>query len=262
MNIGKAFVVFVLFAISVGLQAKKTYVPRYHSMIILSEGNDTLSVNGEGISLSLPSPDDRFLISINHEDMTLEKIKTIKRAKAAAGWASFSAAISGISTGFSSNSTEFLARLNNTIIASDLANMLYENAEATEVLAVEISIENSSSEELMIADIDRGLVWYMKPKTVLYLDVHNPSVLSLRISDLFHKRIRYATIAAGSLTKSVEVEWEDSEYIAFPLYERGPSEMGTTYTEVNGYMVKHKYDGTSKMYSKKEFKEFKASRSK
>ena len=254
--------IFIFLVIPLGLQAKKTYVPRYHSIIILTEGNDTLSVDGESISLSLSSPDNRFSLYVNHEDMTLEKIKSIKRVKAAAGWVAFSAALSGLSTGFSSNSNQFFVRLHNTIIAADLANMLQENAEASQKLAVEVGFENSSSEELMVADMDRGLVWYMKPKTALYLAVDNPSVLSLRISDLFHKHIQYATIAAGSLTKSAEVEWEDSEYWAFPLYERGESAMGTTYTEVNRYMVKHKYNGTSKEYSKKEFKEFKASRSK
>lgn len=260
MNTRKILFFLILLAITLGLQAKKTYVPRYHSMILLSEGLDTLSVDGASISLSLPSPDNRFVISINHEDMTLEKIKSIKKAKAAAGWTGFSAVLSGLSTGLSSNVNEFLTRINSTIIASDFAEILQENAEATKVLAVEISIENNCSEELMVADIDRGLVWYLKPKTALYLAVDNPSVLSLRISDLFHKNIQYATVAAGSLTKSAEVEWEDSEYWAFPLYERGESAMGTTYTEVNRYMVKHKYNGTSKEYSRKEFKEFKASR--
>ena len=57
----------------------------YRSMIRIEQGNDTIFDTNKKISLELASGDAMFRVSVNHEDMTLEKIKEIKRSKAAAG---------------------------------------------------------------------------------------------------------------------------------------------------------------------------------
>ena len=46
--------------------------------------------------------DDSFSITLLHEDVDKEKVKTIMRAKAAAGWMTFAAVMSGVSAGFNS----------------------------------------------------------------------------------------------------------------------------------------------------------------
>ena len=252
--------VFIAFIVCVPMKAKKTYVPKYSAYISIICGNDTLSSAANSISLELAAKDGSFVIAVNHEDMSLNKIKSIKRAKAAAGWALFSTALSAFSTGLSSNSTEYYSRLHDTMIASALTTIYNENANAEEILGIEAYIDNTYDEELMIADLDRGLVWFVKPHSSLFIKLNNPDMLSLRVSDIRNSSVKYVEIGAGSITKSTEIEWEDEDYWAFPLYERGPSAMGTTYTEVTGYSIVHKRDGTIQNMTKKEFKLFKQKR--
>ena len=120
----------------------------YRSMIRIEQGNDTIFDTNKKISLELASGDAMFRVSVNHEDMTLEKIKEIKRSKAAAGWMGFAAVMSGVSTGMTRNPFLHTIRMYNTIAISELADIYTFNAEATQILGVEAAIDNTSSEEI------------------------------------------------------------------------------------------------------------------
>ena len=106
--------------------------------------------------------------------------------------------------------------------------------------------------------MERGLTWYLKPHTSLYLPMLNPQLLELRVSDLFHKSVKYVTIGAGSTSKKIDIEWEDEEYWAFPLTETDSS----GYISTIGYCLLHKYDATTQQLSKDELKKIKAARKK
>lgn len=79
-----------------------------------------------------------FTIRIEHEEVTKEKLKAIKRAKRAAGWMEFSAVMSGVSTAFSNNSLQYMVRSTNTQVAIELTDFYKANANAEQKLNIDM----------------------------------------------------------------------------------------------------------------------------
>lgn len=103
------------------VNAKTTYIPTYYSYLHIVTDCDTLAVTNNTDYLELTDPSGMFVIAIDHEEVTAEKVKAIKRAKRAAGWATFSAVVSGVSTAFSDNTLQYMVRSSYTQIATNLA---------------------------------------------------------------------------------------------------------------------------------------------
>ena len=232
--------------------AKTTYIPKYRSYIHIVNGSDTTAATNNIMDLRLNEDDGMFCIYIEHEDVTKEKVKSIKRAKRAAGWATFSAVMSGVSTVFSQNSLQYLVRSTNTRIASQLADIYNENANAEQNLLIDIWIANTSEEEIMINDIERGLIWYVRPSQNLHLQLNNPDVANLRVSDINNKNVRYAMIAAGSTVMKRAIEWEDNECWISAIMKN----IGYEYQVLDKYVRISKDDYTETEMSIDQFKAY------
>lgn len=192
--------------------AKTTYIPKYRTYIHIVDGSDTIVSFNIYRDLELKDKGDMFNIIVEHEDVTKEKVKAIKRAKRAAGWATFSAVMSGVSTAFSDNSLQYMVRSTNTQIATQIAEIYTENANAEQKLGINMWIENMKEEELLINDMERGLTWYIKPRQYLHFQLSNPDVLNFRISDIHNDHVRYVVITAGSVTYKKTIDWEDDAF--------------------------------------------------
>ena len=83
----KRLVLFCFVFISLTIQAKTTYIPKYRSYIHIVDKSDTISVANVLPELVLDDKNGMFSIRLEHEIVTDDKIKAIKRAKRAAGWA-------------------------------------------------------------------------------------------------------------------------------------------------------------------------------
>ena len=199
--------------------SKTTYIPTYRSYIHIVNGTDTISVDGNLSELEMAEDGGLFTIRIEHEEVTKEKVKSIKRAKAAAGWAGFAAVLSGVSTAFSNNSLQYYIRSRNERMTMDLATMYAENADNEQTLVIELWIDNPTDSELMVNDMERGLTWYILPKQSIYLKVNNPEAARLRISDVHNSFVRYVTAAAGSSLKKWDIGWEDDECWVVEVYK-------------------------------------------
>lgn len=246
---------FILLHLSgITVIAKTTYIPKYRTYIHIVNSSDTSVVSNNMMDLSLNDDKGMFCVSIEHEDVTKEKVKAIKRAKRAAGWATFSAVMSGVSTAFSQNSLQYMVRSTNTRIASQLADIYNENANAEQKLQISMWITNTSDEEIIVNDMERGLTWFVRPSQNLYLQLNNPDVANLRISDIHHNRVSYAMIATGSIAIKRTIEWEDDDCWISPIIQKvGYSE----YLEIEKYVRISKADYSETEMSFKEFKEFK-----
>lgn len=207
----RVFLFVFLFLSGLSVIAKTTYIPTYRTYIHIVNDSDTSSISNNMMDLRLNEDDGMFCLYVEHEDVTKQKVKAIKRAKRAAGWATVSAVMSGISTVFSQNSLQYFVRSTNTRIATQLAYIYNANANAEQTLQIDLWIANTSEEEIVINDIERGLIWYVRPSQNLHLQMNNPDVANLRISDVHQKKVRYAMIAAGSLVNKTEIEWEDDD---------------------------------------------------
>ena len=196
--------------------SKTTYIPSYWSYLKIYQYEGD-SISGQNIfgQLETTSKDGLFRITIVHEDITREKVKAIKRAKAAAGWSVVAAAFSGISASLGSvyykNSIQTYVNMRHFENSLVLAKILQEEASEEERLSIDYFIDNLSNNELMVSDLERGLTWYILPHSSLQFNLNNPGIEHLRISNINQTNIQYADILAANTTKKETIEWEDDE---------------------------------------------------
>lgn len=221
---------------SLAINAKTTYIPKYRSYIHIVTDGDTASVVNILTDLDMSDKDGLFSIRLEHELVTEEKVKAIKRAKRTAGWATLSAVLSGVSAAFSDNSLQYMVRSTNARLSSELAGFYTANAIAEKTLDVYMWVDNTTDDELMVNDMDRGLIWYILPHQSLKLRLNNPDVSRLRISDPKNDIVRYAMVAAGSNVSKWGVAWENDDYWIVESALDGTPATGTTvsyYIKIN-----------------------------
>ena len=209
-----SFVILFILVLSLTIQAKTTYIPIYRSFIQIRQG-ETDSVMDNNIlgKLDLMAPDGSFSISLVHDDLDKKKIKAIKRSKAAEGWATVAALLSGFSAGYDAayynNALVTYLEMRRTENLAFLSGYLHDVANAEERLDINYFIDNLGDEELMVADLARGLTWYILPHTSMQFPMANPGIERLRISNLNHTSVKYADIIGGNSVQKVTLEWED-----------------------------------------------------
>ena len=196
------------------VQAKTTYIPTYRSFIqIMQNRSDSIMAQSNLEKLELTAQDGSFSITLVHEDVDKQKVKAIKRAKAAAGWMTFAAVMSGVFAGFDAayynNALNTYINMRRTENLAFLSDIMHDEATVEQRLTIDFFIDNLGEEELMVADLVRGLTWYIRPHTSLQFSLANPGIERLRISDLNHLSVKYADIIGGNSVRKEDVEWED-----------------------------------------------------
>ena len=116
-------------------------------------------------------------------------------------------------------------------------------------------IENTSEEEIMVNDMERGLVWYIQPMNSLYVRMNNPDAASLRISDIHNKDISFVMATAGSSVTKHEIVWEDEYCWIVPVYKEKESFYEDPRIEKYRRIWKKSFEDEE--MSNSEFKEFK-----
>lgn len=244
-----------LLIISLSVSAKNTYIPRYTSYIEIVNGTDSARFESDKTTLYADESSGMFRIAIIHETLTLQRIKYIKRLETAQSLSILSAVLSGVSS-LSGNSAQRFRGQTMMYASGVLANIYEQNISAAKKLEVEICIENVSQEEIMIADKERGLVWYIQAGAVLQVKLQNPEIVQLRVSDLHHQKIRYVTAGGGSTLRDAKLTWENEQYWVFPFLETDDD--GEQYA--NEYFVMEKLTGEQRKITKAELKLMKKGR--
>ncbi len=204
---------FALLLITITAVAfKTTYIPTYRSYLHIVTNGDTLAVENNLDTLELADPSGMFTMRLDHEDVTKEKVKAIKRRKRAAGWMTFAAVMSGISSAFSNNNLEYFISSECFHLTSDLATIYKANSKEEQNLEIELWIDNMCDHELMVCDMERGLTWWILPRQSMQLKLNNPEASRLRISDPQSKEIRYASAVVGSKITKWDIDLETDEY--------------------------------------------------
>lgn len=217
-----ATIIMIAVASVATVQAKKTYIPRYATFIGITEpGQEPVMLSNIMMENTVQPASGMFTLSVYHDDMTLEKLKTIRRNKAAAGWYGFSASLYSVSAVMSDNVIDRFANTLNAEFAATLSAIHSANAEVASVLGIEVEIDNTSGGEIMVNDMERGLTWYVLSRQSLTLRMSNPDIAQIRISDGEGRHPHYATIGAGSEMKAMNVVYEDEGFVAVPIYGEG-----------------------------------------
>lgn len=253
----KRVILLVIATMTLTAQAKKTYIPRYTTtMAIAMRGADTVTVENHSLEVSLISTDGLFTATVYHDDMTMEKLKTIRRNKAATGWAAFSATASTFAYAMSDNFADRLVNYRNAKIASILSGIYSANAEAATVLGIVLVIDNPSDAELSVNDIEHGMLWHILPHGSLTLKLSNPDVAQLRIADTNNNQPHYLTVGTGSEMKPLDVIYEDENYIVIPIYVTDEKGIKT----ISCYNITDRRTFDQRSVTKEEYKQFKQQR--
>ena len=223
MNVTKNFcLVIALFVLSSTIKASTTYIPTYRSYISITAANGDSVRKEESGSLTLSVRTEDFCISVVHEEMTKEKVRAIKHKKAAAGWMAASTILSSVSALSSGSLAGFEARTANARLSGLMTRMYAENAKSEQILKIQVQFSNLSQQEMMVADTERGLVWYVRSGSSFVMELGNPDVTQLRISkvdDTIHTPL-YATVCGGSSVRKEDVVYENDEiWIVSPTNE-------------------------------------------
>ncbi len=88
--------------------------------------------------------------------------------------------------------------------------------------ACEYMIENTGTQEIVINDLNRGLVWYLPPQSYLLLNMGKlPQACLLRITnnDAQNPSLRYVTIGSASFDLKLTIAYEDEDCWIYLLNE-------------------------------------------
>lgn len=206
------------------LYSKTTYIPYYQSQIIFIQNQDTIDYTAVTQFAGLCTPDSTLRITVIHEDVDKDKVKLIKRLKRAAGWATVAATFGGISTSLNPvrSPMQIKSYVNTLMLTKSSIDLSYYanlNAEAEMTLGIDYMLENHGNHEIQIADLQRGLIWYLRPNEYVKLRAYNPDIARFRISNAdprLPQDIRYVTITAASILQKRTIQYEDDNYWIYP----------------------------------------------
>lgn len=257
----RKLLIIIAATLLMSVQAATTYIPTYSSFIQITRlGTDSVMAENNFEELELMAQDSSFSITLVHENVDKDKVKAIKRAKAAAGWMTFAAVMSGFSAGFNSgytnNALMTYIDMRRTENIAALSGVMHVKAKNEEYLNIEFFIDNLTERELMVADLARGLTWYILPHTSMQFSMENPGIERLRISYLDHTSVKYADIIGGNYVKKEDIEWEDDDcWIIRRNAENPTGEYRKDFDYIYFYMEKATYESWE--MTEKEVKEFK-----
>ena len=207
--------------------AKTTYIPTYYSQIEITENGVSQCDSSITREISMFANDERFTITVLHDSVTAERIKAIKRMKAASGWALAAGVMGGVSAGLNPlrNGRDAVTYMNsmNTIASSSMLRIAaIEELEELKHVSISIIITNNSDREMTINDMNRGLIWYVRPHEYLNLDVGNPEINKLRIAyndDCKDQQVSYVTVQTANFLSKEELAYEDDKIWIIPIYD-------------------------------------------
>lgn len=207
------------------LEAKTTYIPTYYTQINIEGVDGTCSDSTFRRELNMIATDGRYSITILHDSVTAERVKLIKSMKAAAGWSTAAAVLSGVSTSLnpmrtSWDAVNYMSDLNSMASSSMLHIAAKENAESLQRVPVNIIVENLSDREMVVNDMKRGLTWYVPAHNYIQLNVGNPEVNKFRIAyaDCQDQKKDYITIQAANYLEKQTISYEDEQAWFVPKY--------------------------------------------
>lgn len=224
----KHYLILFIFAIAihVNISAKTTYVPTYYTQINVEGNGVSYSDSTVRRELTMIANDGRYSITILHDSVTAERVKAIKNMKAASGWATAAAVLSGVSASLnpmrtSWDAVNYMSDMNTMASSTMLHVAAKESAISLQRVQVNIIVENLSDREMVINDMKRGLTWYVPAHNYIQLSVGNPEVNKLRIAyaDCQEQKKDYITIQAANYLEKQTISYEDEHSWFIPIYK-------------------------------------------
>ena len=256
--------------LTIALHAKTAYIPTYANRIILIENGQVDSLAGHLQMLRMNSKDNLVSCFVAQQTVSAQRIKAIKQAKRTAGWLSALSALSAGGTTFSEVQMLRGGRGPGYIVGymegKDLEREFdamsadaYAQAEEMKTLLADLIVRNNSGKEMLVTDMDRGLVWFILPgqETVLSLAKGEECHFRISSSAPLDENVKYINVCADSSLEKYTVAHETEHFWYIPVSERAKRSLGFDSPADDGYI---KIDKETMRMSAVTTSEFKALR--
>ena len=254
-------------------QAKTTYIPTYDNRLIVIENGQLVSVKNQQPLLSKPSQDGLITCAIVQQVVSDDLVKSIKQAKRSAGWAMVAAGLNSFSAGMAegqmnsghangytvSNYVESRRATDASLAASADAKA---QAEELKTLLVELVVKNNSDKEMLITDMDRGLVWFVLPHNEVALPMAKGEECHFRISSCapLDENVKYINAIANSTLEKYTIGLETDLYWYVPMSDKAAKGLRFASDRKDGYIRVDKETMSMAFVSSEDFNAIKASK--
>ncbi|MDY6257369.1 MAG: hypothetical protein SPL58_05315 [Bacteroidaceae bacterium] len=265
-----SFLVMYVCLVAFQVQAKTTYIPTYTNRLILIENGELDSLTNETHSLMMSSKDGLITCTLSQQVVSQDLVRDIKRAKNAAGWAMVAAALSSFNQGVAqtqmNNSRDKGWAMQNYVNARESTNAslaasadAIAQAEDLKTLLIDLVVRNNSQKEVLITDMDRGLVWFVLPNCEVRLPLLQNEECHFRISSCnpLDENVKYVNaIGVSSLEKyTIGLNTDTSWYI--PVSNKALKSLKYETDQRNGYIKIDKETMEKSSVSDYDFKNIK-----
>lgn len=206
--------------------AKSVKIPSYRSFVYWVQGSDTIYAENNTLLHESVSPDGTVVVRVRHEDW--KNTVTDKSIARMASWHAVMSRSNGIRAIVHQGKSNTDAMMPMKKVPGLMPNALSINnlSRMTDELemgfACEYMIENNGTQEIVINDLNRGLVWYVPAQSYLLLNMGKlPQACLLRIAntDPLQPAIKYVTIGSASFSVKFTVAYEDEDCWIYLLDE-------------------------------------------
>lgn len=217
-------------------------IPTYRSFVYWVQGADTLYTEDNTIMHESVSPDGAIVIRVRHE--AWPHCATNKSLDRLAPWHATIARRTGLRAIIYQGKANTDAMMpmkkepglmENVLSISSLAQMT-DRLEMN--FACEYMIENTGTQEIVINDLNRGLVWYLPAQSYLLLNMGTlPQACLLRIANnnSLQPSVKYVTIGSASFEMKLTIAYEDDNCWIYLLNEETSTDGGKlNFTRVFG----------------------------
>lgn len=223
----KRLLLLPLLFLAMSLSAKTGRIPSYMSFVYWIQGTDTLYDENNTLLHESVSPDGTVTIRVRHEDW--KSTVTNKSLLRLAPWHAAVSQRRGIRAIIHQGQSNTDAMMPMKKIPGIMPNALrvqnlsQETGRFDMSFTTEYMIENTGNQEIVINDLNRGLVWYVPANSYLLLNMGKlPQACLLRIAnnDPLHPAVKYVTIGSASYSMKFTIAYEDEDCWIFLLDEK------------------------------------------
>jgi hypothetical protein len=218
-------IITLFFAVSCAF-SKTVKIPSYKSFVYWVQGTDSVYEENNTLLQESYSPDGTIIVRVRHEDW--RNSVTDKSLNRIAPWHRAVSQRRGIrailhQNGANTDAMMPMKKLPGLMPNALTINNLANSSEQYEMnFTTEYMIENNSDQEVIVNDLNRGLVWYIPAHNYLLLNMGKlPQACLLRISnvDALHPAVKYVTIGSASFTVKCTIAHEDDDCWIYLLDE-------------------------------------------
>lgn len=266
----KVSLFILLSVLSFDMTAKTTYIPTYDNKLVIIENGNIDSLTNQQRILEKVSSDGLVTAAIVQQVATPELIKSIKKTKRAAVWAMVAAGISSASAGMAQGQMNYGNMRGNAVAnyvnahedAEDAVRLSQEAREVTEelkTLLIELDVQNNSEKEMLITDMDRGLVWFILPHRHMSIPLAKDEECHFRISSCnpLDENVKYINAFGTSTLEKYTIGHESDFFWYVPISDKAKKGLRFETKESDGFIKIDKENMRMQWISPADYKETK-----